>query len=428
VSASALTRSAALHLALLLALCACRGGAGEEREAALDPLGALGAQALEGGEGDPVTLERFDARAMGTTYSFTLPRRAAGREAAGRAAALALGEVTRVERRLSTWIDTSELERLNRAEGRPTPLSEETCWLLLESKRVTALTRGAFDVTWAALKGLWDLKAGVVPAHDEVRRRLALVGAKRLHVTPAARPRDPLALAPPPGRSPRGEALGALLGALPPRPLWLSALPAGHGLWAELGARTTEAEGCVARLEPGARVDLGGIGKGYAIGSAARLLRRLGFEGFLVDGGGDLQVEGRAPGGAAWVVGIQHPRAEGLWASLEAPAGWSVATSGDYERFFEVDGARYHHILDLRVGYPAQGVASITVLARDATLADALATGLFVLGPVEGLEVAEGLEGVEALWLVAGGAVVRTSGFERLSGPLPPRWLPPAPP
>ncbi len=402
----------------------------------LDPLGTLGAGALlvseGGGEGRVgeavVSLETFEARAMGTLYAVTLPRTSEGRPSARQAAALAMAEVDRIERRISSWIPTSEVGRLNRANGLPVPISAETYWLLWESKRLSALTRGAFDITWAALKGAWDLRAGVVPAHDDLQARLKRVGSRLLHLSCEPRLLDPLRLSQPAEPSPRGHTLSALLGELPPRPLWLSELPSPHPLWAELSGHTTEASGCAARLEGGAQIDLGAIGKGYAIGSAARLLRRLGFEDFVVDGGGDLQVEGQSLSGEPWQVGVQHPRAEGVWATLSVPSGWSVVTSGDYERFFEREGARYHHIIDLRTGYPSTGVASLTLAARDPTVADALATALFILGPVAGLELAESLEGVEALWLISGGGVARTGGFERLSGPLPARWLPPPQP
>ena len=153
-------------------------------------------------------------------------------------------------------------------------------------------------------------------------------------------------------------------------------------------------------LAPGQQVDLGGVGKGAVVDLIADHLAGQGIERFLVEAGGDLLVAGLKPGERPWRIWIQHPRtAEAALAILEIGAAGerrAVVTSGDYERYLEVDGVRYHHILDPATGWPARASVSVTVIAERAAEADALATGLFVAGPA-GLRWFDGDAGVQAL-------------------------------
>jgi len=153
-------------------------------------------------------------------------------------------------------------------------------------------------------------------------------------------------------------------------------------------------------LAPGQQADLGGVGKGAVVDLIADHLAGQGIERFLVEAGGDLLVAGLKPGERPWRIWIQHPRApEAALAILEIGAAGerrAVVTSGDYERYLEVDGVRYHHILDPGTGWPARASVSVTVIAERAAEADALATGLFVAGPA-GLRWFEDDAGVQAL-------------------------------
>ena len=349
---------------------------------------------------------QFIKDAMGTPFKVTLVGHAFPE--ARQLARLAFQELERIERRVSSWRAQSEIGVLNRAKGEWSPLSAETHWLLSRAYDLNALTRGSFDVTWAALKGVWDFRAKRLPDPALIKARLKLIGAQHLSLRGKARP--PL--------SP------------PPAPLWMRRLAPDHPLHAELSAEGTElrapaegGDGYAARLSLGAEVDLGGIAKGYALDSMARVLRRYGAERFLIDGGGDLLAYGLSQQGTAWSVGVRHPRRDELLLTLQIPSGWSVVTSGDYERYFVLGGERYHHIIDLRSGYPAQGTASVTLFAREAMMADALATGMMILGAQEGLKIIEGLEGVEAMWMSVNGAVSYSRGFKRFAKTLPARWL-----
>jgi len=130
------------------------------------------------------------------------------------------------------------------------------------------------------------------------------------------------------------------------------------------------------------KLDFGAFAKGYAVDRAIEVLRELGINNAVVNAGGDLRAIGRH-GDRPWRVGIRHPRQPGILASVEVEGDESVFTSGDYERYFDWEGTRYDHIIDPRTGYPAQGLSSVTVFSRQADVADAAATALFVAGPDE---------------------------------------------
>jgi len=141
---------------------------------------------------------------------------------------------------------------------------------------------------------------------------------------------------------------------------------------------------------PAVRYDLGAFAKGYAIDRAIERLREFGIENAIVNAGGDLRAIGQH-GERPWRVGIRQPRQAGILASLEITGDTSVFTSGDYERYFEVDGKRYHHIIDPRSGYPADQTISVTVVHDNAATADAAVTALFVAGPEDWVEIAKNM-------------------------------------
>ena len=148
----------------------------------------------------------------------------------------------------------------------------------------------------------------------------------------------------------------------------------------------------------GVAYDLGGFAKGLAIDRAIERLRESGIEHAIINAGGDLRAIGQR-GERPWRIGIRHPREPGILASIEITDDDSVFTSGDYERFFEVDGKRYHHIVDPRSGYPASDTMSVTVIHSDAATADAAATALFVAGPDHWQKVAQNM-GIRFVMLI----------------------------
>jgi len=254
-------------------------------------------------------------------------------------AALTAGfqEIRRLEALLSTWIETSELSKVNQAAGQePVGVSEETFALLKRAMEVADYTEGGFNIAIGPAVRLWNIpEAPRVPSDMELEIAAQYVDYHNIHL--------------------------------------------------DSTRRTVFLE------KPGMRIDVGGIGKGFAAEKAAAVMREVGATGGLVAVAGDFRVFGKRADGTAWPVGIQHPRKNGKVLALLDSTDEAVSTSGDYERFFFQDGIRYHHILDPQTLQPARLCQSVTVIAPDAAWADALATGLFVMGPVKGMVLIERL-------------------------------------
>ena len=301
----------------------------------------------------------FAGEAMATTWQVTLPE-GADRALAAEAADACFALFRRLDLELSEWKDGSPLSAVNRAAGvAPVAVPDELFGLVTRAVEIGRETEGAFDVSWAALWGLWDFRAAapVVPEPSVIAARRALVDYRRIVLDPAAR--------------------------------------------------------SIFLPEAGMKLGLGGIAKGYALERAGALLRERGFADFLLVSGGQVYARG-SRGGRAWQVGVRDPRGDRdeIFATLPL-AGGSLSTSADNESFFVVDGVRYHHILDPRTGWPTTGLRSATVLAADPTLADALSTAVMVLGRERGLAVVERLGGA-ALVVDRQGALAMTPRLEAM--------------
>ena len=367
----------------------------------LDHEEQLKSTALIGQEDPQKKLEiyRFFQEIMGTPFRLQLA--AYDYNAAFSAARATFNEVRRIESLISSWRDNSEVGQLNHFAGQKSvSISYETAWLICQSQRISKLTHGVFDITWASLKGLWNFKTQTIPNHDILKKRLKVVGSQHIQLEIIDHNHKPI----------KCSDMNTLL----PHPIWTkyTSNPPSEWSWtyqAKLGFHQS-------------KVDFGGIAKGFAVDSAARFLKRLGFKNFVVDGGGDMLVSGRNLDESPWSVGVQHPRVDQIWGELWIPSEWAVVTSGDYERFFYYQNQRYHHIIDLRTGYPAQGSVAMTVIANNAMLADALATALFVLGPYEGIALADSISGLEAICFTPTGEVIYSQGAAIFSPKLPKRW------
>ncbi len=249
-------------------------------------------------------------------------------------------EFDRLDALMNVWRPGSDIVRLNAAAGdRPVPVSGDTIEALRAARQVSEWTNGKFDVTFGALSDLWKFdqdQDNRIPDPGEVRRRLPLIDYRNLVVDDSGRT-------------------------------------------AFLRRR-------------GMRVHLGGIGKGYAVARAAAILRGRGVGDFMIQAGGDLYVGG-LKNGAPWRLGIADPRApeHGAFATIDL-SNATLSTSGDYERFFFANGRRYHHIIDPATGEPSTaGCRSVSVVSGDPTMADGLSTGIFLLGPRDGMALAERL-------------------------------------
>jgi len=168
----------------------------------------------------------------------------------------------------------------------------------------------------------------------------------------------------------------------------------------------------------GMRIDVGGIGKGYAADRAVEQMKQAGAQGGVVALSGDIKTFGVLPDRNGFPVGIRHPREEGALIAMIDLKDEAISTAGDYERFFERDGVRYHHILDPRTLRPARTCQSVTVIAKEGTVADGLDTGIFVLGPEQGMALVERLPDVEAIIIDDKGKMTVSSGLrDRLRAP-----------
>lgn len=165
------------------------------------------------------------------------------------------------------------------------------------------------------------------------------------------------------------------------------------------------------RLRKNAKITLGGIAKGYIIDRAIDVLKKHNIEHALVNAGGDMRAIGRKDNGHDWSIALRNPRNEQDFIAIIKLNDKSVATSGDYERYFEPD-KKFHHIVDPRTGYSATDLISVTIIADLAIDADALATSVFVLGPEKGLELIESSENVEGLLITSEKEIIKSSGFK----------------
>jgi thiamine biosynthesis lipoprotein len=169
----------------------------------------------------------------------------------------------------------------------------------------------------------------------------------------------------------------------------------------------------IVNRNPQLAYDLGAFAKGYAIDRVIEQLRKRGIHNAIVNSGGDLRAIG-THGERPWNIGIRHPRKDGILARIRTSSDTSIFTSGDYERLFEVDGKRFHHILDPRTGYPATGSSAVTVVHENAATADAAATALFVAGADEWQAVARRMGIDRVLRVDSSGAIHMTAAMQAI--------------
>lgn len=302
---------------------------------------ALGAGAL-GVAAAPVWLRpeerlvRLTVPVMGTVGELAVPARSEGM--ARQALQAAAAELRRVESLMTRFRRDSDVGRFNAAPvGSRVPVSAETGDVVREALGWAHRSRGVFDPTLERLTAAWD---------------------------PAVR-------------------------SAPPDPETVRAAEADARGWGalEVASAAGAAQATLVRA-PGTSLDLGGIAKGFGVDRAARVLREHGVFRGLVNVGGDLMALGDGPGGRPWKVGIRDPRSPGGLIETVELVDQAVATSGDYLRFFQHGGRRYHHILDPRTGAPvASRLRTVTVVAADVTTADASATVAFATGSDEGASI-----------------------------------------
>jgi thiamine biosynthesis lipoprotein len=290
---------------------------------------------------------------MGTEVSVVLQ---AASVADAEAAIAAVGaEMHRIDATMSPHRADSELSLINAGAAKgPVHVSAGMFGLLSHALAFSKMSGGAFDITFASAGHLYDYRAGVAPQASALAEALPLVDWRHVQLDAATR--------------------------------------------------------SVRFARAGVRIDLGGFAKGHAVDNAIAILRRLGVRHAMVAAGGDSHVMG-SRGGRPWTVAIRDPRREGAVVAVLPLEDVSISTSGDYERFFERDGVRCHHLLDPRTGRSPAAVRSVTVIADDGLTTEAFSKTVFVLGVEEGLRFVEAHAGVDAVIVDAQGALHYSAGL-----------------
>ena len=265
-------------------------------------------------------------------------------------------ETARIDELMSTYIENSRISDINRrAADEPVVAGDELFTLIRRSLDISVLTLGAFDITYDSVGQHYDF-------HKHQRPSDATVAAERQFID-------------------------------------------YHLI------QLDQAAGTVRFLRKGVRINLGGIAKGYVVERGVDILRAQGVEHAIVTAGGDSRLLGDRRG-QPWLVGIRDPRKEGKVAISLPLQDEAISTSGDYERFFEENGVRYHHIIQPKTGMPATGVHSATVIGPDAVLTDALSTSVFVMGVDKGLRLIATLPDYESIVIDADGKIFYSDGLE----------------
>ena len=267
----------------------------------------------------------------------------------------ALRECGRYDRLLSRTQEDSDVWRINHAEGKPVTVSDDTIRILETAQKISALTDGAFDVTIAPCSTMWDFTSGeaVLPDAEELRAAAEKVDYTKLRI-----------------------------------------------------------DGNTVTLPEGMMIDLGGIAKGYAADQVKAFLADRGVKSAILSFGGNIVALGLKPGDKPWNVAIRDiDGGPADYMLISKNYGASTVTSGIYERGFDLDGVRYHHLLDSSTGWPVQNeLASVTIFSESSMMGDALSTTAFVLGTEKGCELIESLDGIEALFIARDRTVTTTSG------------------
>lgn len=290
---------------------------------------------------------------MGTSVRVELAH--ADRARADAAAEAVMREMHRIDAAMSPFKPESELSRINREAPRAAvPVSEEMFDLIRRSIEFSRWSGGAFDITFSSVGRFYDYRNRVRPSDAEIAAALTAIDYRHLVLDPRRR--------------------------------------------------------TIRFARAGVHIDLGGIAKGHAVDNCIRLLAARGVRSAMVSAGGDSRVLG-GRGDRPWVIGIRDPRrADGVIAKLPLVDA-ALSTSGDYERYFDEDGVRHHHILDPATGRSATAVRAVTVIGPDATTTEGVSKTVFIKGVRDGLKLIESLPDVDAVVVDAAGRLIYSAGL-----------------
>ncbi|MEO8465431.1 MAG: FAD:protein FMN transferase [Gammaproteobacteria bacterium] len=260
-----------------------------------------------------------------------------------------------VDEMMSTYKPDSEISRINaHAHEAPMRVSDELFDVVQASQEISAASHGAFDITYESIGYLYDFHARQHPTDAQIKEHLPAVSYR--HVVLDAEK---------------------------------------HTIYFTV---------------PGVKINVGGIAKGYLVQHAADMLRAQGVEHALLNAGGDTRVIGDRRG-QPWIVGIRNPRVAGEIVTRLPLVDEAISTAGDYERFFEENGRRYHHVINPRTGEPTEGILTVTVIGPSGTMTDGLDTAIFVLGVEEGMKLIKRYPEYETIIVESNGKVTYSSGL-----------------
>lgn len=299
-------------------------------------------------------VERVEDGIMGTRITVELW--SADRAQGEAAVEAVLEDMRRIDRDMSTYKPTSEVSRVNAEAAKgPLQISAELFDLLSTSLEYSRVTHGAFDITYASVGYLYDFRQHVHPDQQQIDQALPAIDYRHVLLDPKAR--------------------------------------------------------TVRFSQPGVRIDLGGIGKGHAVDQGIKILQARGIQHALVTAGGDSRIIGDRFG-KPWIIGIRHPDHKDQVIARIPLEDAAISTSGDYERYFDENGVRYHHIIDPHSGKSARKVRSATIIGPTATRTDGLSKTAFVLGAEQALEIYNQLPDIDAILVTPDGRVLYTKGLE----------------
>ena len=272
---------------------------------------------------------------------------------------LAINEVKRIENLISDWIPTTQISEINKNAGiQPVKVDEEVFDLVERAIKISKLTNGAFDISYASMDKIWKFDGSMkeMPTPEAIKKSVEKIGYQNIILD-------------------------------------------------------KENKTIFLKLT-GMKLGLGGIGQGYIADKVKELLQSKGCNSGLVNVSGDINTWGKQPNGELWTVGIVNPMNKNKVFATFPLDNSAVETSGNYEKFVTFNGIRYSHIIDPRTGYPATGIVSVSVFAKQTEIADALATGIFVLGVEVGLDLVNQLKGIECIIVDDKGKIHASKGID----------------
>jgi len=294
---------------------------------------------------------------MGSDFEITIVEK--NDSEANRLINIAIKEISRIESLISSWDKNSQTTLINYNSGiKPVKVDTELFNLISRSIKVSNLSQGAFDISYASLDKVWffDKKMQKMPSDDQIANSVAKVGFENIILN--------------------------------------------------------EKEQTVFLKLKGMKIGFGAIGKGYAADRAKEILIKNNVKSGIINASGDLTAWGQKPSGEDWMVAIVNPLNKTKVFSWLPIKNKSIVTSGNYERFINFDGKSYSHIIDPRTGYPSQGILSVTIVTENAELADALATSVFVLGEEIGMNMINQLKGVDCIIINSDNKIIKSKNIK----------------